>query len=55
MVLVLACMSITVNATSIHNQHLAFTVQISEGFKEYDYLKPHGDVRTKRIVKEKTL
>lgn len=48
-------MSLSLNATSIHNEDLAFTVQIPEGFKEYDYLKPHTDMRTRRFVKEQTL
>ena len=48
-------MSLSLNATSIHNEDLAFTVKIPEGFKEYDYLKPHSDARTRKFVKEQTL
>jgi hypothetical protein len=54
-VLVLAHISPSLNAKSIHNGELEFTAQIPEGFKEYDYLKPHRDMRTRRVVKEQTL
>lgn len=54
-VFVLAHVPLPLNATSIHNEELAFTVQIPEGFREYDYLKPHSDPRTKRFVEEQTL
>jgi hypothetical protein len=48
-------MPLPLNATSIHNEDLAFVVKIPEGFKEYDYLKPHSDARTRKFVKEQTL
>ena len=54
-VCVLTQISPPLSAALIHNEDLGFTVQIPEGFKEYDYLKPHSDVRTRRIVKEQTL
>lgn len=54
-VFVLAQMSPPLNAVTVHNAELAFTVEIPEGFKEYDYLKPHSDMRTRRVVREQTL
>ncbi|MGD8569886.1 MAG: hypothetical protein PVJ39_17500 [Gammaproteobacteria bacterium] len=54
-VFLFAHMSLVANAATIHNEELSFTVQIPEGFKEFDFLKPHRNGRTRQFVKDQTL
>lgn len=54
-VFILISMPFTLSASPTHDNDLAFTINIPEGFTEYNYLKPHSDVRTRRFVEESTL
>ncbi len=53
--LVCALLPLSLHAASVHNEEFSFTVEIPDGFSTYDYLKPHSDQRTRRIVEERTL
>ncbi len=42
-------------AFQVHSDELAFTLEVPEGFHEYDYLRPHSDARSRRFVEHNTL
>ena len=51
----LTSIPIGARAFPIKNNDLAFTIDVPEGFTEYNYLKPHSDARTRKFVQENTL
>jgi hypothetical protein len=42
-------------AFQVENEELEFTVEIPDGFNQYDNLKTHSDARTRRFVEKNTL